>query len=762
MCGEGVIVRRIGLLILSLLVIAAGWAAPAIAQQVFRSTVDLIAVDVQVVDRDGHPVLGLPIDRFAVTIDGRRRRVVTAELVDYRPWTRTPGAAGADSPRPAESPAPPPRVFLIAVDGTSFRADQTQGVLTSARAFVDRLPPDDLVGLFAYPHGPRLSPTTNHADIARAIGSITGERDPGGVQEFHLRPSELVELSTWVSGYGSGQGRDLALRICGDSNPDEQAQCLKRLEFEVKSALLTYEGQANASLGELRSFLDSLSVLPGRKTVVLVSAGIVASDVPGGRPDISDLGNQVGKAAAQGNVAVYTLFIDRSLIEQFSAETRRSTVTQVNLARDSELLLRWLDQFSGAAGGSLVKVATGNTEPAFDRILRETSAYYLLGVELAQADRDGRVHQILVKVNERGATVHGRSWVAVPKTGGVAPVARLPAAPAVDVPAAPPPPPPPPRPLSPEVQGLVDVFEHGDYASFQRRIVETKDLAAVLRDFRTGGSPWPDAPHRTAVLALELALAGLRRDNGFARDEGARLLSQYHALVRQPSGADPFECSWYWAEAAGLEGLIRPAIALPFVSRGADRCPQDGRLQLALAVLTEQQFWFGETPAFENGRFKAATSADDQNDVKRRYENAMKFPESAVEARLRLAWFCQRTGQIDRALELVDARPDQSADRQLDYLTDLVRGQIFRASGRLDAAEAALRAALTGWPGAQSARVALMTLLLDRGSRQDASALADDVLRGTEEQPSDPWWTFRSGDYRNYVPIMARLRDMAR
>jgi len=650
-------------------------------------------------------------------------------------------------------------VILIAVDCTSFGAAQTQGVLMSARSFVARLPPDDMVGLFAYPHGPRLSPTTDHAAIARALGSIMGERDVSVAEEFHLRPSELVELSMWVNGF-ERQGRDLALKLCSSADQNETAQCLRRLDFEVKSAILTYEGQANASFGELRSFLDSLTVLPGRKTVVLVSAGMVASDIPGGRPDLNDLGVQLGKAAAQANAAVYTLFIDRSLIEQYSAETRRASVSQINLSRDSEVMGRWLDQFSGAAGGSLTKVMTGSGESAFDRILSETSAYYLLGVELAEADRDGRVHQILVKVNERSATVRGRSWVAVPKKGMVAPVARLLAAPAVDVPAAPPPPA-PRRPLSPEIQSLVDVFEHGDYESLQRRFSETTDLAAVLRDFRTGDSPWPEAPHRTAVLALEIALAGLRRDNGFARDEGVRVLSQYHTLVRQPAGADAFECAWYWAEATGLEGLVRPATALPFVTRGAERCPQEARLQLALAVLTEQRFWFGETPAFENGRFRPGTS-DDQNDVRRRYENAMKFPGTAVEARLRLAWFCQRTGQLDRALELVDARPDRSADRQLEYLTDLIRGQIFRASGRLDAAEAALRAALTGWPGAQSARVALMTLLLERGNREEAAALADEVLRVTEEQPSDPWWTYRSGDYRSYVPIMARLREVAR
>src|SRR4051812_6551669 len=41
----------------------------------FRSGLDVIAVDVQVIDREGTPVVGLGPDKFVVTINGRRRRV---------------------------------------------------------------------------------------------------------------------------------------------------------------------------------------------------------------------------------------------------------------------------------------------------------------------------------------------------------------------------------------------------------------------------------------------------------------------------------------------------------------------------------------------------------------------------------------------------------------------------------------------------------------------------------------------------------------
>jgi hypothetical protein len=59
----------------------------------------------------------------------------------------------------------------------------------------------------------------------------------------------------------------------------------------------------------------------------------------------------------------------------------------------------------------------GHVEPgegALDRILRETSSHYLLGVEPTDEDR-GRLRELRVKVSQPGVTVRSRLWVSVPK-----------------------------------------------------------------------------------------------------------------------------------------------------------------------------------------------------------------------------------------------------------------------------------------------------------------------------------------------------------
>jgi len=501
----------------------------------------------------------------------------------------------------------------------------------------------------------------------------------------------------------------------------------------------------------LRSLLEQLSNINGRKTLVLISAGMVASDVPGGRPDIGELGIQVGKEAARSNTSIYTLFLDTSIIDRFQAEERGADKNLQSQVRDSDILGRWLDQFSGAAGGALFRVQVGSGEKAFDRVVREISAYYMLGIEPAEEDRDGRAHEINVKTNQKNLIMRGSRWVVIPKRGAAASARRPEGASSPSAADSKEKLPPSARPAVPaDVQAMAEAYDLGE-PDFERRLAETGDLANFLRHFRASPAPWPDAPRRTAVFALELAVAALKSHNQYARDEGGRLLAEYNARVRQPGGADAFECSWLWTEVAAFEGLFMTDNAMLFVPRAVERCPGKPRLQLAYAIISEQQW------------LRGSVGANEENSILGRYQAAIKSPDTAAEARMRAAWFLCRIGRLDEALALAAAGPPVGTDPYVLYLTNLVRGQILRARGRPEDAAKAYRDALTIWPGAQSARVALMTLALSRGDRQEAAKLADAAeTEAASDTQFDPWWTYWLGDYRAYPVIVARLREIAR
>ena len=695
------------------------------------------------IDSTGRPVANLGPEKFSVTINGRRRRVVSAEQVG----SDGPGAAGEGVPAPATAPSTAPeRVIMIAVDCISFDTSAAHGVIQNVQQFLRRLEPDDYVGLSVYPNGAVVTPTTNHAEVLRALSTVVGQRDGPGLNRFHMRPSEIIDANRDLH---AGTGATLDAMVARECGIDPDPNCRYQLVAEVTNSALYYEGQATASLGMLRTIVTQMRGYPGRKTLLLVSGGMIASDSPGGRPDLGGLGIHVGKEAAAANTAIYTLYIDATLHDRFGAETRNADRTVNNQLRDRAVLARWLEQFTGAAGGALFSVQLGNADAALARIHTELSSYYLLGVEPAEEDRNGRTHEVAVKVTQPNLTIRGRRWVMIPKRGTAASAEAAPS-PSPASPARPAPPAAaPPRHVPPDVTAMADVFDRADAAGFQKALYETDDLPNLLRGFRQSDSPWPENRRRTAVFALELAVAGLRSTNRDARDEGGRLLAEYAVRLREPGGADAFECWWFVTEASSLTGLFAPETALLFIPGALQRCPNDARLRLAHAVVSEQQWMRGRT------------TAGQEAEILNLYELAMKSPDTAIEARVRTARFLYGMGQFDRGLALLQEITTPAADLELRYLTHLVRGQLLRGAGRSDDAAAAFRAALEAWPGAQSARVALMTLQVARGSRDEAAALADEVQVAPADQ-YDPWWTYWLGDYRIYPAILGKLRELGR
>ena len=58
---------------------------------------------------------------------------------------------------------------------------------------------------------------------------------------------------------------------------------------------MVYESQVSASMGGLRTLFGALRQDPERKTVVVLSGGLLASDRAGGRPDVSGVITTLGE-----------------------------------------------------------------------------------------------------------------------------------------------------------------------------------------------------------------------------------------------------------------------------------------------------------------------------------------------------------------------------------------------------------------------------------------------------------------------------------
>lgn len=392
-------------------------AAGAYAQAPqFRSGVERILVDLQVIDPQGRPIEHLGAGDFEVRLNREIRTVVSVAFVRSAALDTAAGgrtAAGGFTPADANGGyGAGGRDFVLAVDESSFRPSEAAAAIRAAQGFVEHLAPEDRVGLFTYPAFPRMFPiTTDHRQVWRALDRVVGSYNPPS-SRFHLAPLEVVDVEA-----GDNElVKAIAKRECFPGI--WQSECLRSIPAEANAIASQYESTTQMCMNALRLLFASLDQDPQRKTVVLVSGGMFASDRVGGRPDLTTLVDTLGEDAARASANIYVLHLDSSFLSTFSAANAPgpSTSPARSVMRQSAALATSLERLSATAGGTLVHVEPGGEDRAFQRILRETSAYYLLSVEPSAGDRDGRRHFISVKVKVPGAEVRARSSVVVPKS----------------------------------------------------------------------------------------------------------------------------------------------------------------------------------------------------------------------------------------------------------------------------------------------------------------------------------------------------------
>ena len=157
----------------------------------FEGGVEVVAVDANVVDGKGQPVRDLAPGDFVVKVDGRTRRVVSAEFVELRarPSTEEPPVAPAEAGTPAAPPRGGParaegRRFVIVVDRGQLGGSVHLATQAVTR-LLDQLGPEDRVAVFPLPSGPRVDFTSDRALVEKALGKI-GPIQTTFMSEFNL------------------------------------------------------------------------------------------------------------------------------------------------------------------------------------------------------------------------------------------------------------------------------------------------------------------------------------------------------------------------------------------------------------------------------------------------------------------------------------------------------------------------------------------------------------------------------------------------
>ena len=375
-------------------------------QPTFRSGVDLVTVDATVLGRDGSPVANLGPDDFRIEVDGRSRRVVSAQFVSQT-GGETRGLALPAAHFSSNEVADPGRVVVVAVDEAHIRRLEGRLALQAAERFLDALSPSDRIGVTGLARLGTIEFTRDRLAISRRLGALTGQADPVFLQ-FNLGISEALEIAE-----GSRTRlADAVLRECGRALTDyvnlaraaEEAggrdACPEQLEQESRALAQQAHSQARISLAALESLVTSLKDTPGPKTVVLLSEGIIAD------PRRVDL----AKLAAEAYAARVTIYVLHLEVPMFEAAQDRVSPT---LTRDLQARGDGLSRVAGAARGAVFRLVGSDPRP-FARIARELSGYYLLAFEPLDTDRDGRSHRIRVKLSRGDGELRARPGFVLP------------------------------------------------------------------------------------------------------------------------------------------------------------------------------------------------------------------------------------------------------------------------------------------------------------------------------------------------------------
>lgn len=358
-------------------------------QPTFRARVDSVSVDVIVLDRAGKPVTDLTAADFEVREGNKVQKIETFKLVETDDGRDGPPLRQILSVQDQQREAADDqnRLFAIFLDDYHVRRTNSVRVREAVGRFVSELSPRDLVAV-SYPLTPAgaLTFSRNHDGTASAIASFEGRkydytpRNPFE-ERYQLQPPELLERMR----------NELVI-----SGLESLCVYMGSLREGRKTILFVSEGLSGTLPAGVRTTGNIINAQP--------TAPPGSSQAFFNSADLLSQFRQLFVSASRSNTSIYT-FDPRGLaVSEFDLSDR------VAGEADRQVLNESLDSLRVIADQTDGRPIVNRNDPAVDlkRMVRDTSAYYLLGYTTTEAPRDGKFHEIRVNVKRRDVDVRAR------------------------------------------------------------------------------------------------------------------------------------------------------------------------------------------------------------------------------------------------------------------------------------------------------------------------------------------------------------------
>jgi len=382
-------------------------------QPTFRGGINFVRVDVIATARDGSVIANLQQGDFEVTEDGKPQKIETFRFVELdggliqSPNAPPPRQIRTDADEEVEAARDDVRLFAFFLDDYHVRKETSMASRQEIARFIEtQLGPTDMVAIM-YPLQPVASIrfTRNHDAIRRAIEQFVGrkfEYEPKNEfeQKIFYYPTETVEkvrnqismsaLESLVSHMGGlKEGRKTMVLVSeGYSN---------MLPPQMRNPIASAPGIGNPSHNDPNAGRDN----PNEARAMAFSNFDMQEDL-----------RRIYQAANRNNVSIYAVDPRRLATSEFNI------AENINQSTDRDYLNSTMDTLRVIAeqtdGRALLN--RNDLALAMKQIVRDASAYYLLGYSSVAAPTDGKFHDIKVRIKRQGVQVRARKgyWAVSP------------------------------------------------------------------------------------------------------------------------------------------------------------------------------------------------------------------------------------------------------------------------------------------------------------------------------------------------------------
>ena len=365
---------------------ASGQATPT-----FRSAIDAVTVDAIVTDKQGRPVTDLKAEDFEIFENKKPQSIQTFKFVKIddvaaMQSSYTRDIQSMDDQR-REAARDDTRLMVIFLDDYHVRLGNSLSIKLELAKFINQLTPNDLVAVM-YPLMPSnsLTFTRDHESTAARVMGFLGRKYnyvPQNAYEARLAdyPPEAIEQVR----------NDVVVTALRGL-----AIFLGTLKEGRKNVLYVSEGMTGAMPAGITT--------RGEQVISGPQASLTQNQQFFAQAELQSKMQEIFSAAARSNVAINTLdprglaIGEGQINDNLTQEADRAAL---NYAQDTLHILAY-----NTDGKSIVN----RNQPIAElkQIVADASAYYLLGYTSTEAPRDGKFHEIQVRVKRRDLEIRSR------------------------------------------------------------------------------------------------------------------------------------------------------------------------------------------------------------------------------------------------------------------------------------------------------------------------------------------------------------------